>query len=187
MMASNKEVVESNRKMMESVTKREKDREVLLEEIEQRRLFSVTSDNNVAAANVVEDSQSVAGDSVLTATTSATSTAQRQLQNQLKQKERELDVKQKQMEAEQEEKERKLLLREKALSDKFKKDLSKQIGDAKKQFEGKERKLQSENDKIKRGKSKSLEVLIVFIASLKHSQYFSLQSWHSRRKGTMIK
>ena len=124
---SNKELAESNRKLIESVTKKEKDPQVL--EIAKRQLFSGTSeDNNVA---VVEDSQSVAGDSVLSATTSATdvtsatSAAQRRLQK-LKQKERELLVKQKQMDEKQKEEERKLNRLKKQMHEKVEKDRKKE-------------------------------------------------------------
>lgn len=120
--ASNKEVLESNQTLIATVKKTEK----MLEEMKASEkvpqpvcLFPNDDDNNnVVAANAVEDSQSV-----LTETTSATSTAQRQ--KQLKQKERELHVRQKRMDAKQEEKERKLNLFKKQLDEKAEQKLKK--------------------------------------------------------------
>lgn len=159
--------------IMESVKKSEKNHQELLEETKAaksmgtRQLFLETSDNhnNNNVTNVVED-QSVA-DSALTDTTSATSAAQRQLQK-VKQMKRELSIKQKQMNAKQEEDERKLLLREKRLDERAENKLKKKEREHQTEIKKLEARLKAKDDQMKRGKSKSLKVLIYLSF---HSQY----------------
>ena len=159
--------------IMESVKKSEKNHQELLEETKAaksmgtRQLFLETSDNhnNNNVTNVVED-QSVA-DSALTDTTSATSAAQRQLQK-VKQMKREIDAKKKRMDAQHEEDERKLLLREKRLDEMAENKLKKKEREYQTEIKKLEARLKAKDDQMKRGKSKSLKVLIYLSF---HSQY----------------